>query len=73
MEMDMEMNGKPDNQVNVEPRYVAFEDAAVFFGVSKRTIRRLVDEGVVPVVRLRSRLPRIDLQAAEEILIERGL
>ena len=67
------MNDGNRDSARPEPRYVSFDYAAEYFSVCKRTIRRLADEGVVPVVRLRPKLPRVDLEAAEAVLLERGL
>jgi hypothetical protein len=57
----------------VEPRWASVSDTAVFFGVSSRTIWRLASEGVLTVIRIRPRCPRINLMEAEAVLIERGL
>jgi excisionase family DNA binding protein len=38
----------------------SYQEAAQVLGVSERTIRRLVREGLLPVVQLGSRVRRID-------------
>ena len=56
----------------MEKRFVTLAEAAKFFGVSYTTICRLSRSGELPVIRLRGAI-RVDLVAAEEALIARGV
>ena len=53
-------------------RIVTPEQFAEHFGISRRAAYKLIDEGAVPVFKLGPRTRRIDLDAAEQALLEGG-
>jgi excisionase family DNA binding protein len=50
-------------------RLLTYEEAALFLGVSRRTIYNMVARGEIPVVRLSNRICRIDRHDLE-LLVE---
>lgn len=56
--MSQSKNNNPDSDLN---RYVSYEEAADYLGVSKATIARLVASGVIEVVYVTPATPRLKL------------
>jgi excisionase family DNA binding protein len=62
---------KGTHRMTSTPKYLTYENAAAQLDVSKNTLRKMVDNGIIPAVRFSERVVRIrqaDLDAAAKEL-----
>lgn len=62
------MAGSPGGGRRPVERLLTLQEVAEHMGVSVRSVRRLVDEGELPVIRIRTRLVRVSWAAFRDFL-----